>query len=240
MSDRNSSIRRRNFLRATGVTTVSAVGIDTVSAKADSEYASVSFVEVGLSHRTSLPEVEGSFSFVHIDDVVEHDVDESEGEVRMDGTARESTKRTFDNNDHVSKFVGYQSMPTVIERRPTRVLTTNVGRAFRRTYGLTTALDYQRPPLDIRTRGKRSTDAIVVSSGDKKVEVDPGASESVHLRSRSVLAPVEKPTGEIVQNETIPEHKRAQRTETRLETVTVTPIVKVRNYGQLDVVETPR
>lgn len=235
-SDR-SSYKRREFLQATSGATFGAAGLEPVSANRNGKNNSVSFVEVGLFHRTALPEVEGNFSFVHLDDSIEHKVSEDEGVLYLNKDADESTKRTFENNDHVSRFVGYSPVPAEIDQRLTRIVTTDIGHASRRTGGLVTAEDYGNPPLSIQTPEKIETDEVVVVSGNERLEVEPGISGSVQLQSRTVRTPIKMPTGEKVQNENVPEPRRAQRIETRVETVTVTPVVKVQNYGQLDVIE---
>lgn len=235
---RSGLFRRRNFLRTTSIATMGALGLEPVSAKQD-EYGSVSFVEAGLFHRTSVPEVDGSFAFIHIDDRIAHGIGEDESVLYLSSTADDSTKRLFERNEYVSNFVGYHSFPTTIDRSSDSVVTTELGRAYRRTYGLKIDDSYGAPAIGIGLSERNGTDDVVVSGEKMRLEVQPGTSRSVQLQSRTVQAPVEKPSEGQVENSDIPEHKRARRMTTRLETVSITPIFKVVNYGQLDVRETP-
>lgn len=236
----SSSFRRRSFLQATGVATIGAIGVEPISANQNNEYGRVSFVETGLYHRTTFPEGEGNLSFVDLDDPVEYEVDEAANVLYLNETADESTKRVIGDNNRVAKFVGLHPLPTTVDQRPTQVIITDLGRAYRHTSGLITAHDYHTPSLNVHGARDGRTEAVVISADDRRIQVEPGASASIRLPSTTVRAPVEKPTGEKVQNENIPQPKRAQRMETREETVTVTPIVEMQNYGQLDVVEIPR
>jgi hypothetical protein len=236
MKQTDNTFKRRKFLGATGALAFGSNRINDKFRSEDNKYGEIQFIEIGKVNEVDLPDVNGTFQYSTIDDRIYHRVDPSDGQLYIEEATDESVKDLFATEEKVLKFVDYFGIPTSAQQDSIRNVVIGLGRAYRRTGALVTSNPYRRPP--VRVEPKEDMSIRILIEGEEAI-VEAKSNETIVLAPRSVKLPFVRQLDEKVRNEDIPEHKRANKQVKDETTVTVVPSLYVRNYGELDVIESP-
>lgn len=212
--DSDREFRRRDFLKtATAATGVSAFGIQSVHAKSHPTLGPVNFVQTSVVHDV-VDDHEDLISVEH-DDVPEHVIDERAGVLQLTRFAGKQTKSTLEASEEVVfQGQGYQSLPSEnLATQSSGRVTTELSTDFRTINFVPTTGQYTPEEFAIRTQNGD----VEISSSAGRFTVSPGNEESITLDTETTRGKVYG--------------------DSNAREITLIPHIKVRNYGQLDVVE---
>lgn len=203
-------LNRRRFLKTTGVVGTSFVGIGTVNAKKD-DPETVRFVSIGVEHDV---DTNRSDLLTHtVDQIKGYRIDKENDQIHIQGRPDESILETFIRNDTVVGFNGYQPTPAELEDTTSSIVT-ELGDRHRVLKEIVPAEHYSVPNISVNS----AEGNLNLLSNGRRIEVPVKKIEGLE---RSLPA----------QNVTV---KLRQDGETE---VTVTPKIRVQNYGNLTVID---
>lgn len=232
-------LNRREFLKQTSITTgITALGVQPVHAETTDPEAKVRFVEVGIEHALQSSDVSGSPPKYPIDEPVRHAVDTSNNAVYLKKSMPDEVVSLVKRGKQVVKVSGsgYHSFTTaVLGDTPTRAISTRLGEHYRQLQAMILDEEYRLPAIDVQ---KGPDDDVVLTVNRSKTVIPTGSERDVVLEPKDVTATFSVVTDERVSRQGVPSRKEPLRQERTTETVTVTPTVKVRNYGKMDVMDT--
>lgn len=226
-------VERRDFLKSAGVTGIGAIGINPDELTFEQTLGSSLFLEAGLTYEVRSSAAEGNYAHANIDELVRHTVDTANDRVFLRQSVPETAVETFRGNGAVVSAGGYQSLPDTLFGTETESVTTATGKAYRRLETLNLGTSFQEPSVEIT---KRNGDTVVQVEG-RQSTVRSGEELTVTLDARDVEAKVLKILDETVDRPDIPDYRKAKKQVERVETTTVVPTLKVRSYGELEVVD---
>lgn len=223
---------RRTVLKAAGAT----AGIGSFSAlsratKTDG-FGSVRFLEIGMHYEVNTSE---SLQRSHVDVPRKYYLQPEQKTLNLIQTIGEEDKKTFATSDTVASINGFiQSLPMVVSgSQPTSALTTDLTTLLRSKTQLHLDESYRGPSVEIR----RQNEQVNVTGERAQREVEPGVTIEHRFESDEAVAQKLEVTAETVDTPQIPEQARAQKTTTHPEPVEVRPVMYVRDYGDLTVLD---
>lgn len=222
-------IERRQFVKAAGAGALGTTVFPTVRAEPGTRLGTTSFAEVGMETDISgLSRSDANPSIFHWDFPLPHVASESTLFVReaMSDEARDmlTTKQA------VVKASGFRPASDQLFGQAERKLTHEHGPHYRRNYVVELEEGYDLPRLSVSPQNGVAT---IRGHGRKKIPA--GSERTFELQSQNLKAELVRMTDEKVDNSEVPEHRRALKKERWTETVTVTPTLKIRNYGELEI-----
>lgn len=223
---------RRTVLKAVGAT----AGVGSFSAlsragKTDG-FGSVRFLEVGMHYEVSASQ---SLQTSHVDVPRKYYLQPEQRTLNLVRTIGKEDKETFATNDVVASVNGFiQSLPMAASRsQPTSALTTDLTPALHSKTNLHLDEPYRGPSVEIRRQNER----VQIVGERAQREVEPGMTLEHRFGRDEVVAQKLEVKAETVDEPRIPENARASKTTTHLEPVEVRPVVRVRDYGDLTVLD---
>ena len=229
----DSGVERRTFLKATGVAGVGSISFDPDNLTGEPDFGRVTFAEVGVEHDVHTSPTGGRYDGDHVDEVLRHAIDTTDGRLYLKQSAPRVGIDAF-GNDAVVEADGYRSMPTTLfGGQPAAGIVVETGKSYRTKKALKPANGYTLPAVDVAIGG----DGVVVSVGSLQETIPTGIERTISLGTREVDLRVVESTDERVDRPDVPEIRRAIEEVERVETATVEPKLKVRNYGKLDAVD---
>lgn len=233
----NGPINRRNFLQKTGAMSAAGlIGVGTVDAASATERGTVTFAEAELSHDVAFPTPEAEeYSVFNVEDLAEHVVDPQQNLVSYNRFTTRATARLLASNPAAVWYDTYRALPTnAVESSRTQYAPTRLLDHPRATHGVLLAKPYLPPRFDVQTRGE----TVSVRVGSETVDVAPGEQVTHDLPAQELTVRAFEPSSETVAETAPGESGDASGTlDVSERTVTATPTLEVRNYGELTVVE---
>jgi hypothetical protein len=138
----------------------------------------------------------------------------------------------------VAMVDNYEPIPTTVEKEPNSFIISELGTAFRDTAGLELSESYRSPEININSPTDNNSEGVIINSNDNKVRVEPNTSTEIRHTSTQIKTKVKISKEEKIQNDDIPEHKRANKIASETREVSIEPVVKIKNYGEIAVTET--
>lgn len=237
-NQKSASMKRRTVLKsATAAASLALVG----EVGATSSYGSVNFSEVGVEHDVSLPTTtRAKYPFFHIDEFgLNRFIDQDQSTLYINERYAQGELEVLKGNRAVVAGRDYTPLPTQIGGGSSSGVTTKLGENFRTLEALTVEDSYDRPRFTVE---ERDTGTVVATEGER-VNVQPGSEDEIVLDDREVTLEVSEITDKDAEEMTVAGGEEWQKpwrkTQAKRywkETVTVTPKVRIRNYGELDVV----
>lgn len=226
----DSGVERRTFLKAAGVAGVGSIRVDPDDLVGEPDFGRVTFAEVGVEHEVHSSPTGGRYDADHVDELVRHAVDTTDGRFYLKQSAPRVGIDAF-RNDAVVEADGYSSLPTTLfEGQISEGIVVETGKSYRTKKALKPVDGYALPAVDVAVDGDR----IAVSTVSLQETVPAGSERTFSLGTREVDLRVVESTGETVDRPDIPPHRRAIEQVERVETATIEPKLKVRSYGKLD------
>lgn len=227
-------IARREFLRTTSAAGFALAGTGTATASSDS-LGRTHYTEAKFEFQVESPsENEEDLPVIDVDEAVGRAIDNEEGKLYLLEQGSQTSVETFRHSDQVIKSEEYRPLSTNLHNsRAVRQVPLNLGQNYRTLRALKLSEDYRLPSVSLSLDGE----TLSANVSGTKTSVAPGE------ESQSSLSPVQLPvelvshSEELVDNQSIPEYQRARKREAQSTTVRATPTLKIRNYGQLDVVD---
>lgn len=231
-------MKRRTVLKsATATASLALVG----EVSATSSCGSVNFSEVGVEHDVSLPTTtQSNYPFFHIDEFgLNRFIDQNQSTLYVNQRYAQGELDILKGNQAVVASRGYAPLPTRLGGGSSSGVTTKRGENFRTLEALTVEDSYDRPRFTVE---EQDVGTVVAAEGER-VNVQPGSEAEIVLDDREVTVEVFEITDKDAKEITVaggeewqkpwrkPQAKRYWE-----ETVTVTPKIHLRNYGELDVV----
>lgn len=240
MTKENSSqINRRNVLKSAGV--VAGFGLAN-PALATSNHGSVRFSELRIEYDVSVPEGdELTYPIKHLDEFGRaYAVDSEQSVLYINERYAEADLEVARNNDNVLSNSGFSTPPTTFGGCQKENIVTQIEEDFRASQLLSVSGNYKTP----RVSAIQRQDGIVVEAGSKRTKVQPADAKSIILSEEEVTVEayrtVEKDPEEITiaggEEWQKPWRKPTKQREYTTKSVSATPKVQVRNYGELDIV----
>ncbi|WP_152420044.1 hypothetical protein [Haloferax prahovense] len=209
---------RRSVLRSMGIAGFGVTGLKSVNFQ---QVGKTKFIEARYEHKVeSMSEELKVASMKHIDYPYEHYVDENSKQLSLKKFARNSTVKLFKQNSAVVQFEGEYQTPGPNLSSKSGTIVTNTGSGFRPLMGLSAATQYSAPPFSASFQGK-----VGRVGGERSLEHPEAAETTVELPTRPVQIRTHK--------KRLPPEKRD--TVEEVETVQVTPQLKLRNHGEVAV-----
>lgn len=225
----NQRIERRQFVKAAGAGAIGTTVVPTVQANPGTHLATTAFAEVGIETDISgISDSEANPSVFHWDFPLPHVATDSKLFVRE--TMSLAARDTVTTSSGVVKAEEFHPASKGLFGRPKTKLTYEHGPHYRRNYVVELVEGYRLPQLTVSPRN----DTITIA-GHGRESVPVGSEQTFELPSKELEAELVRVTGEKVDNPEVPEHRRALKKEHWTEPVTVTPTLKVRNYGEVEV-----
>lgn len=216
------SVARRTFLRSSAVAGTGAIGIGTASAKSDSESINqIRLIEAGVEYDVpSYEDPEYAVHSVSIDDRQEYAHDADTQQIHLLPSSSQRTIDAFENANVVVRTPSNELIPTGrgellhLNTGETRILSTKLSRDL-------------RPITGIELDGSVTGPSVSLETG-----------RTVSVADRTAVAP-EKQTAVDLDEDSAPIRTAAKRdpSETRTVSLSVTPQVRVRNHGVVDVID---
>jgi hypothetical protein len=223
---------RRDVLKTTASAAVVG-GLATTPVTADPE-GTFHVVEAGLQY--DIPDMP-NLNRVHTDSRPPYTVRESENTLLV---ARRAPDSLVDDAESKGALVAEQPTGPGQSRglgpsESVGTLPEGLTSRMRSRGGVHLAESHRPPRVAVRWNGRTAT---VVVTGEPNHRIDPGTTSSVRLQTRTVEAETVRLLDERVDNEDIPEYRRAKKREYGTTEIDVTPVVKVTHHGELDAVRT--
>lgn len=231
-NNNNSTVDRRSLLRSTSAVGLTLGGLSqTASAQESLTGKSVRFSELKLTYDVSLQEVEGlHYPTWTVDDTSQsHLVDHGQSKLYLN----DNRNREIDipNREAVVANEGYFSPPTKFGGSSPAMITTEIHSDFRAKSALSIKDNgYTHPEVSVRS----NTGGLSIAAEKQEATVSEGREEALVLPDREIT----------VEAFEFADEEPPQRTDNlraaplrnyRDVQVTVTPIVRVRNHGNIDI-----
>lgn len=227
-------IDRRKFLKSTGtVAGIGTLNVSPIRASPGTRLSTVEFVEVGMETEvSSVSDEDASLPVFHWDFPLPHAVDTQDDKLFVREPMSEAAVEALSSRPAVVKTAEFQPAPTTLFGKPTKTLTYEHGPHYRQNYVLELEDEYPLPSVSVAPN-----EETAVMSGAIDDEITAGTERQYELPSHEVEVEVTKTLDEKVDAPSIPESRRARKKDSWTETVTVTPTLKVANFGELEVVD---
>jgi hypothetical protein len=229
----DGGVERRTFLKATGVAGVGSISFDPDDLIGEPDFGRVTFAEVGVEHEVHSSPSGGRYDADHVDEVVRHAIDTANGQLYLKQSAPRAGIDAF-RRDTVIAADSYRSLPTTLfGGQVAEGIVVETGKSYRTKEALKPVDGYALPAVDVDGDG----DEVAISTDSRQETVPAGSERTFSLGTREVELRVVESTGETVDRPDIPEIRRAIEEVERVETGTIEPKLKVRNYGKLDAID---
>lgn len=196
------AVDRRKILKVTGAAGIAGVGTTkNVSGETPETKETATFIEMNVTFKIDSPSVSSSD---HHTAVEFYSIEQGE---LLFAAVEESDLKIFAENKSVVRFNGYHNIPTDFSSREYETLVTDPNVRLTNRRGLPLAGSVSVPAIQT----KMENNTLLVKTGQKEMELQPGDSESLNLNS----VEAELRGGE---------------------TVEATPVIVANNHGELDVV----
>lgn len=225
---------RRQFIKTTGAAAGFGSLVGAGRAAPGTDLGTVRFVEVGLE--TDVPEVDeddGALPVVHWDFPLPHAVDADLRTLYVRERIDDAAVRALERQPAVVKAAEFAPAPATVLGGTHGTLPYELGPHYRRNYLLELEGAVELPAVAVEPRA----DGVVVSGGPVTATVPRESEEEFALDPVEVAVELSEATDERRESEAVPDRLLAFRRRRWTETVTVEPTLRVRDYGDLDVVD---
>ena len=224
-------LTRREALKAIGV----AGSLTTTGVLTDQQtpYGTVRLIEAGIEY--DLPNGY-NYNTYHLDGQPMYHVGADGTRLFLTRSAPASVRRLFAKSDVITSGDRVTGTPGVLTNtRPTKGVTTKLASGARPVIGVALAESHTKPTIEIRRLDQ--TPVIATKTVEKEVTSDLETSHSV--KPREITAETRHVLDERVDDESVPMHERALKTEYRDVQVEAVPKVRIRDHGELTVMDVP-
>lgn len=233
--DHSSTFNRRTVLKSAPA--VAGLGLSgKVTAK---EHGTVQFSELRLIHDVSIPDDDLTYPFNHVDEFGHALAVDKEASTLYinERYAQEHLTRARESKSVVGG-IEFAALPTAFGDRAYGTPVTNLIDDYRATQEISVS-GYRRPSISV----SQKRDELVVETAGTRTTIRPGSESRTALANQEVSVDAYRAVEQDPDDITLmggEEHHHPSRVPKKREyetkTITITPKIAARNYGELDVV----
>lgn len=237
-TSKTGSIERRTFLKTAAAAGAGPIIAREATAK-PTPHGKAHYTEVGIEYEIENTIAHEKYPFIAVDEPINHYADLEGSAVYFNEKYLEESLPVLRSGPSLVRFNQFADQSVSRSTSPTRSLPTNLGRSFRITSSLRLAEPYRPERVSVAVENG----VAVVRSEHDEVEVPPSTAITNELGTQEVTVEASEPIPReyesidvLIDGEPAPPEYRPVARRTWEETLTVKPKVKVRNYGEVDLI----
>lgn len=217
-------------------TAVVGLGISTPATA--TKHGSTNYSEVRIVHDVSTSTSDLTYPFIHLDEHNSRIVDEEQSALYINEQYAEEKLNFAKQKENIVAEMDFLTPPVTFGSCPESTLLTNIDNDFRGTQLLSISGDYQKPPVSVFHQQNK----MVVEASGRETRVGAEEESELLLPEKDITVKAYKTVEKDDDEVTIAGGEDWQKPwripnvrEYSTETVTVTPRVVTKNYGELDI-----